>query len=248
MPAGHRYVVHRLNWRRTPAGFVRLPGEIPVASFDTFEAAEAERRAREQTAQKAVNPFAAGLAPYEQTSMPPGVFRDWLLDAGIDPPQRFNDPSAWGKWWDAEAPGWTADQTATVWEALDKARFFRVVERPKRAVGYAVVEVVWGYNDEWYYSDGEGGTLIAVYRNRKRAEAVCAERNEQARREWADMVGEGPDDEYGGFEVADREEASADPFADADGRPSDEDEGEDLRKTSEVPFYEVIEVELEGDA
>ena len=242
MPAP-RYVLNRLNWRWSDAGLVRLPGEVRVASFDDPQSAEAERRTREAAARERVNPFASGLAPFEQTSMPPGVFRDWLLDGGIDPPAEFDDPGAWGRWWEAESPGWTADQRAKVWEALDRVRFFRVEERPARPVAYAVVEVVWGYNDEWYYADGEGGRVMTVYRSRQRAETVCAVENEKARREWADAVSEEPDDEYGNFEVGDREEA-ADPFAD---RPRTESYA-DPRKSAEVPFFEVVEVELEGGA
>jgi hypothetical protein len=237
-----RYVVNRLNWRRTPAGFVRLPGEVRVASFDTIQEAEAERRRREADAREQVNPFASGLAPYEQTSLPPGIFRDWLLDAGIEPPPEPTCSLAWAAWWEKQSPTWTDDQRARAWEALDKTRFFAVEERPRRPVVYAIVEVVWGYNDEWYYADGEGGNVMEVYRKRAKAEAVCAQMNEEARERWANDVREDPRDEYGNFDISERLVAAADPFAD-----DQSDEREEPRKSTEVPFYEVVEVELEDD-
>jgi hypothetical protein len=235
-----RYVVSRLNWRRTPAGFVRLPGEVRVASFDTIEEAEAERRRREADAREQVNPFASGLAPYEQTSLPPGIFRDWLLDAGIEPPPEPTSSLAWAAWWQKQSPTWSDDQRARAWEALDKTRFFAVEERPRRPVVYAVVEVVWGYNDEWHYADGEGGDVVKVYRDRKRAEAECAELNRVNRARWAQLANEQPDDSYGNFDISERLAAAADPFSD-----DQPDEHEEPRKSDEVPFYEVVELELE---
>ncbi len=241
--AAVRYVLNRLNWRRTAAGFVRLPGEVRVASFGSPEEADAERRRREAAARELVNPFAAGVAPFDQTSLPPPVFRDWLMDAGIDPPAEGADPPAWAKWWEKSSPTWSATQRARAWEGLDRVRFYEVAERPKRPVVYTIVAVAWAYNDEWYYADGEGGKVMEVYRSRRKAELACARMNETARDEWADIVGEDPDDGYGQFEITEREEATADPFDPDREDPPDED----TRKADEVPFYEVVEVELEDE-
>jgi hypothetical protein len=240
-----RYVVSRLNWRRTPAGFVRLPGEVRVASFDTIQEAEAERRRREADAREQVNPFASGLAPYEQTSLPPGIFRDWLLDAGIEPPPEPTSSLAWAAWWEKQSPTWTADQRARAWEALDKTRFFAVEERPRRPVVYAVVSVTWNYNDQWYYANGEGGKVMDVYRSRERAEDDCALSNELAREQWAEVLEESGEPLEGMFDVFRREEAASDPFAaPLKPGPSQFDDSRQLGVDT-APFYEVVEVELE---
>ena len=53
--------------------------------------------------------------------------------------------------------------------------FYTVAERPVRPVGYAVIEVEWRYNDEWYYPPTEGGRAVRVFRSRDRAEEECRE-------------------------------------------------------------------------
>src|SRR5579883_1666928 len=216
-----RYVVERLNWRRgegfsaagpRPPTFHRLPGETAVASFDSFAEAEAFRRDREAEARARVsNPFAgADSPPADRTSMPDGVFRDWLRDHGVDPPAGTG-PAAWAGWWDAESPRWTGAQRDAVWEALDGARFYRVAERPPRPVAYAVVRVLWGYNDEWFYPGAEGGDVTAAYRSRARAEAEAARLTAAAREEWAEILRQtgGPPNQ---FDLEDRRPPGYDPL------------------------------------
>lgn len=229
------FVVERLNWRRVDGTFYRLPGQTRFAAFDTFDEAEAFRAAEEGRARRVVNPFAGGLAvPFDQTHWQPEVLCDWLMDHGIDPPPPADGKRDWAGWWDREAPGWTDDQRWAAWEPLDKVRFFRLREAPKRPVAYAVVQVDWGYNDEWEYRDGEGGTVETLYRRRERAEAEAAERNRVARGQW---------DSDTGFDDCRWREAIRDPFAAPDTTPRWE-----VRSADDVTFYEVVEVELEGEA
>jgi hypothetical protein len=256
--AGTYFVVERLNWRRGRGDtFYRYPGQTRVASFATAAEAEAFRRVEEAKARNAVNPFAGTLAPpTDQTSMPEGVLCDWLLDHGIDPPaaDKKTGKRAWVKWWEKQSPRWTADQRATVWEPLDRVRFFRVSERPRRPLAYAVVQVVWGYNDEWFYPGAEGGQVQTLYRTRARAEAEARRRNAEERENWDVMISGGGGYEPAGvnqFELEGRLLPGQDPFG-PDPKPARADEEDDdgcgifTFAPDEVPFYEVNEVELEG--
>src|SRR5207248_323709 len=107
----------------------------------------------------------------------------------VDPPapDKKTGKRDWAKWWEKKSPKWTADQRAAAWEALDKVRFFRVSERPRRPVAYAVVKVIWGYNDEWYYPGAEGGEVQTLYRSRARAEAEADRLNAEERENWTEM-------------------------------------------------------------
>ena len=167
------FVVNRLNWYYDSDAFVRMPGEFRVGTFDTAEEAHAAQRILETGARALVNPFAGGIAPFEQSNMPEPVLCDWLQDHGIEPPDADVKTARrnWAKWWKATAPKWSAEQRASVWEALDRARFFEVVEEPERSVVYTVAEA-----DEHYHPAHFTG-LRAAYRSRNRAEKECAKRN-----------------------------------------------------------------------
>lgn len=255
--SGTHFVVERLNWRRGRGDtFYRYPGQTRVASFDTAAEAEAFRRVEEAKARAAVNPFAGTLAPpTDQTSMPEPVLCDWLLDHGIDPPaaEKKSGKRDWVKWWEKQSPRWTADQRAAAWEPLDRVRFFRVSERPRRPVAYAVVQVVWGYNDEWFYPGAEGGQVQTLYRTRARAEAEVARRNAEEREQWAGTIGNVGYEPAGAnqFELEGRLLPGQDPFG-PDPKPAladqEDEEGDEIFTFApdEVPFFEVIEVELEG--
>jgi hypothetical protein len=257
---GTHFVVERLNWRRGRGDtFYRYPGQTRVASFATAAEAEAFRRAEEAKARNAVNPFAGTLAPpTDQTSMPEGVLCDWLLDHGIDPPaaDKKSGKRDWAKWWEKQSPRWTDAKRAAVWEPLDRVRFFRVSERPRRPLAYAVVQVVWGYNDEWFYPGAEGGQVQTLYRTRARAEAEAQRRNAEERENWAGVLGSDDSPGYdpaglNQFELEGRLLPGQDPFG-PDPKPArageEDKEGDELFTFApdEVPFYEVVEVELEG--
>lgn len=244
MPPAVRYVVSRLNWRESAGIWCRLPGDTRMASFESADDAAADRTKREQAARQRVNPFQCGTAWHERTAMPELIFRDYLQDADIAPP---DESTPWDKWWEAVVPTLTADLKARVWEGLTGLRFYTVEERPNRPVAYAVVRINWQYNDQWYYPDAEGGTVETLYRTRKRALAEVAERTEEEREYWR---GGNEDAERFEFDMEGRRFAHQDPF-DPSPKPPKRDVGVDPDEnyghfsTGEVPFFEVIEVELE---
>jgi hypothetical protein len=254
-----RFVVCRLNWR--PAGrsgaYVRLPGEAGVASFDSATDADADARAREADARRKVSPFRCGAAWAERSHLPEAVFCDFLRDVGIDPPVS-GEGTDWVAWWDATAATLTDAHRDRVWEGLDKVRFYRVEERLARPVAFAVVRVLWNYNDQWYYPGDEGGEVTAAYRSRERAETECERRNTRARKEWRRQL-ELP--EPGTIEAQHVDRGETYPF-DMENRlfpgqapfgppveppPRDgDDEEPGLFALEEVPFFEVVEFELGG--
>lgn len=254
-PAGTHFVVERFNWRRhgVTATFHRLPGFTRIQSFDTREEAEAFRFAEEAKARAVVNPFLGTLAPpVDQSDLPEHALCDWYMDHTFDPPKPDKKGHRdWAKWWGKECKKWTGERAAVAWEPLHKVRFYRVSERPKVPVGYALVQVNWDYNDEWYYPNAEGGTVTTVYRSRARAMQECQARNEVD----VDLWEEGAEDfgyEPAGahqFELNDRVLPGRSPF---DPSPTPEEPAREADfefhtfTAQEVPFWEVIEIELEG--
>jgi hypothetical protein len=252
---GTRFVLKRLKWvERYGGSLARQPGEVAVASFATAEEAEAERAKREAEVRARVNPFACGPAAHYWTHLDEPRLRDWLMDRGIDPPEPKKDGTTnWADWWKKNQKKLGAAKCAAIWEALDKVRFFAVRQEPARPVGYAVMAVNWEYNDEFYDACAEGGLLEKVYRSRERAEAECARLNERERENWAfvdEFAGEyddeSEDDELEpGFAMFDMQDRLRHKRGLAPGAMLKKGEGL-YRSTEGVPFYEVVEVELEG--
>jgi hypothetical protein len=122
-------------------------------------------------------------------------------------------------------------------------------------VVYAVVKVVWAYNDEWYYPGTEGGQTETVYRSRERAQADADEQNEEEREAWSDAFEEGSAADYyepaglNQMELNDRVLSGRDVFdpPPEPEKPAVDDEGHQYHTftPNEVPFYEVVEIELE---
>jgi len=245
MPAPKkRFVLKRLNWLEHYGGTLsRAPGEVALASFDTFEVADAERAKREEARRKGLNPFECGPAVQYWSHLDEPRLRDWLNDRGIDPPAKG---VAWSAWWDKAHKKLSDTQRAAVWEALDKVRFFAVREEPVRAVGYAVVAINWEYNDENYTAGAEGGEVTEVYRTRARAEAACAALNEDARDIWGGEFDaedeESFDDDMAMFDMEERVRRRRGLL------PNDKlPKGEGLFNcVADATFYEVIEIALEG--
>lgn len=248
-----RFVVKRLNWAEDYGGKLRRqPGEVALASFDARDAADAECATREAHFRAAVNPFECGPAVHYWTHLDEPRLRDWLMDHGIDPPAAKSDGAAnWPAWWKKNQKALGAAGRAAVWEALDKVRFFAVREEPAKPVGYAVVQINWEYNDEFYDAHAEQGEVLRVFRTRERAQAECDDSNDIARDAWADVIEDALE------EIDEQLDGDSD-FAMFDMRarlrrrrglrPTDKlkrGEGQ-FRNTDGVPFYEVIEVELEG--
>lgn len=267
MSAATRFVVKRLRWMpRHDDVLVRLPGEVAVASFPTFDEAAAERDRREEEARARVNPFACGgggtdedgdttTAVHYWTHLDEPRLRDWLMDHGVDPPKpNKKGTTDWVKWWKRRHKKMSAEKRAAVWEALDKVRFYTVGEEPARPVAYAVVRVNWQYNDQFFYAGREGGSIEQVlYRSREKAEEECAECNYIAADAWKYNLTEV------GYEEGSNPENSLEAFSTIERihlregrlkyRATRADRAARLGgfwSTEGVPFYEVVEVELEG--
>lgn len=250
-PAATRFVVKRLNWYAGDRGrSFRFPGETAVASFATADEAEVDRRRREEEVRRVVNPFACGSALHYLTHLDEPRLRDWLMDYGIDPPEpKKNGNTDWADWWKKSHKKLSAEKVAAVWEALDKVRFFAVAAEPVRPVGYAVIEVNWNYNDEYHDADPEGGKLVKVYRTRERAAEECERRNAEAREQWGvpgeedyDPADFDPDHDLPMFDTRERLLARR---GLTDSKRLRHGEGL-YPTTAGVPFFEVVEVPLEG--
>jgi len=223
-----RFVVRRLNWRPAGDRFIRLPGEVRLASFATFDTAENDRVARETEVRGRVNPFKCGTAWHALTTFPEAVFRDWVADSGLAPPDGGLDE--WAAWWAGEPADRTAEQRWRVWDGLNRVRFFEVIDRPASAVAYAVVRVMWEYNDAWYEPGAEGGRTVRAFRSRERAEAERQRLDAEARRAW--------DDRH--WVETRRWELSAWP---ARGKAAGTESTEAFERRG-VPLYEVVEIDI----
>jgi hypothetical protein len=215
MSGKRHFVVERLNWRLCEESgpftrakpkvisWARLPGAERVAGFDDIGAADADCRRREEALRRQVNPFACGSALCYLSSLDEGRLRDWMLDAGLTPPEA-EGLDAWPAWWERAAPAMTDLQRAKAWEALDRLQFFRVVESSRRVL-FVVAGAYWRYNDEYYYrqSDGldeyyyrqsDGLTPYKAFRSREAAEAEQAEMEAYSRYEmdWGGGSGLNP--------------------------------------------------------
>jgi hypothetical protein len=128
------------GWRRNPflPGQCFVPfrkrsegaGGYPERAFLDHDRAAAYCRRREREARAGANPFRHGERVADWSSLDHDRLHDWLLDAGIDPPVagERSRPDPWRAWWDLCQDQLTELQREKVWEALDKVRFFRVVE------------------------------------------------------------------------------------------------------------------------
>lgn len=185
-----RYVVRQYNWLAAGKGvYVRAPGERRIAWFDDPDAAAADRFAREQRVRDKHNPFSFGPVLHYLTTFPLGVFRDWLMDDGIEPPEGLGtEADLWRLWWDEATPQLSRGQRERVWEGLNRVRFYDVISRKDSEIAFAVVRIVWDYDDCYYHAGHEGGEPLIVYRSKARAEA---ERERLERREVDDAQDHG---------------------------------------------------------
>jgi hypothetical protein len=98
----------------------------PLLAFTTREAAQADAQRREAWERTGRNPFAFGETLAERTTMPEGVFRDFLTDLGLTPPPPRREEADWAGWWERNAPTMTQHQRQAVWDVLDRVRFYTV--------------------------------------------------------------------------------------------------------------------------
>jgi hypothetical protein len=237
--AAHRYTLRRINWRKTdrdvgggPApegiyGWLRLPGSVRVATFADADAAESERRRLEGEAQAVINPFRCGSSLTEQTSLDEGRLCDWLLDHGLTPPAA--EGRDWVRWYEGLA---VLDdyQRARIWEALDRVRFYEVVEGPVCPLVFVAVKIPWDWvgdgrtSPEHFATNDEGGDVEQVFRTRGEADRFC-------KRNWSGgLYGDEP------WEMTDRQRLRDDPLGLR--------KGEEVRSEGLLPEYDVAEVEV----
>jgi hypothetical protein len=230
MPKSSKFVVTEIDWAKNEDASDdyarRTLRTTPVAIFATFEAAEADRRKREAEKHATENPFEyGGPSLFYQTSLDGPRLHDWLMDAGITPPEKLRGHATWAEWWLLNSRKWSAEQRAHAWAAMDKLRFFTVTERPPGRKAYVIQEVNWRWEDEpTLYADYEGGHVVRAFRSKAAAEAECDRLNEERQSQ----------DDHNGFEYFTR------------GTRIDDD-GEGGTHISETEFFEVVEVWLEDE-
>jgi hypothetical protein len=180
-----RFVVSQIDWARdedSEGGYARRTVRTtPVASFATFDEAEADRRRREEERRATENPFLLGGASlFYQTSLDGPRLHDWLMDAGIEPPAKVKGHATWAEWWDKSSREWSAEQRAHAWAAMDKVRFFAVSEERPDHKAYVIQELNWRWEDEpTLYADYEGGMMVRAFRSKAAAEKECARLNKE---------------------------------------------------------------------
>jgi hypothetical protein len=236
------FVVERVNWRCYGPGWARLPGTTRVQSFATYEEAEADRRRREAAAREQVNPFrCSGPALHDRTSLDEGRLHDWLLDAGLTPPKPGKKGRDWAGWWEKAKRRMTGPRREKVWEALDKVRFFEVVESPRWAVIYVLAQINWEWNGDWLLAEPEGGCCDRAFADRRAALQECDRANDFYREHFSSTPAEGA-----GLDLSWRRAYQGDPLATAPPTRQVQLEGL-VGDVEEVPFVEVLEVELAGE-
>jgi hypothetical protein len=109
---------------------INLPeGWSPLKAFRDKVAAETHCLELENQRRTKENPFARGKSLEEWSHFDAPRFHDWLLDAGLEPPKKKKlAADDWREWWTKNAKKMSALQRAKVWEAVDKVRFYEVVE------------------------------------------------------------------------------------------------------------------------
>ncbi len=136
MPSATRKKVHLVqkvrwehNWEDPDWLFCPDPeAGAPVKAFTDRTAAEAFRQGLEREARVGRNPFQHGQELSDLTSLPEGPLRDWLLDAGLTPPKAKLNLTVLSGWWGHHEEELTELQRDKVWEALDRLRFYIVVD------------------------------------------------------------------------------------------------------------------------
>jgi hypothetical protein len=140
------YVVQQVHWEYNDEYFYRLDeetgelgdadagGPAPLRTFLSRTKAEAWWRKREEEARGDQSPFdygALGGRLEDYSTLSPAEFGDRLRDAGVSPPSfgengRLRD-ALW-EWWDHNVIDMTPSQRSAVWDALDRVRFYEIVE------------------------------------------------------------------------------------------------------------------------
>ncbi len=140
------YVVQQVHWEYNDEYYYRLDGETgelgdgdeggpaPQRTFLSRKKAEAWWRRREEEAREDQSPFdygALGGDLEDYSSLSPAEFLDRMRAFGVSPPSFSENgrlPDSLWEWWEREVAGMTAEQRSAVWDALDRVRFYEIVE------------------------------------------------------------------------------------------------------------------------
>jgi hypothetical protein len=174
---GDVFILERLNWRAVADGWRLTPGSDRVEAFATRTDAEAAHRDGEWALRRRINPFRCG-GPFlhYQTTFDAARLHDWFLDAGLDSPGISPHSNAWAEVWDRDHAGMTDAQRAAAWEALDRVRFYRVVEGQ---TGRPMYLVALRHNEEdpierpYGRYRHVGSTPYMLVRNPRTADELC---------------------------------------------------------------------------
>ena len=193
--SNRHYLVREQTWVNPTDTFYWLIPERTevVATFAHYEGALADCRRREEETRWPTNPFRYGHTMFYRSSLDAPRLHDWLLDHCMEPPVRTDerDPTTieWEEWWSQNVGTWTDTERTTVWEALDKVRFFDVADQSAEAKVYVVVEIQFTCNDETYAeADPEGGTVQIAFTDKHKAEWHCRRRNAEQRAEYTEDI------------------------------------------------------------
>jgi len=170
------FSLERRNWRQARGLWLSLPGSDRVATFHDRAEADAEAREREWSIRRRLNPFQCGgpLLHY-QTSFDAARLFDWCLDAGLDPPGLTNDSRIWADWWAVHRDDMTLAQRASVWEALDRVRFFQVRECERGMACHLVATQEYAHDaaDDWGLWRYVGCVPYMLMRRSADADSLC---------------------------------------------------------------------------
>ncbi len=230
--SSRHYLVRERTWVNPAESFYWLIPERTevVATFANYEWAIADCRRREEETRWPANPFRYGNTMFYRSSLDAPRLHDWLLDHGIEPPVRTDErdptPLEWEEWWSQNIGTLSDSERATVWEVMDKVRFFDVVDESADAKVYVVVEIQFTCIDETYgEADPEGGIVQIAFTDKRKAESHCRRRNAEQRAEYTEYT----EYEYEYLDYVDRIGSL---------------NGEQLA-TDEAIYFEVLEVPLE---
>ena len=227
------YLVREQTWVNLTDSFYWLIPERTevVATFAHYEGAVADCRRREEETRWSANPFRYGHTMFYRSSLDAPRLHDWLLDHGIEPPARTDErdpaPIEWEEWWSQNIGTLSDTECTTVWEAVDKVRFFDVADEPARTKACVIVRIQFTSDDlNFVEADPEGGKIQIAFYEKIKADSHCRQRNAESQAENA------ADNESHDFDYVD--------YVDRVGELN----GEQLA-IDEAIYFEVLEVPLE---
>ena len=191
--SNRHYLVREQTWVNPTDTFYWLIPERTevVATFAHYEGALADCRRREEETRWPTNPFRYGHTMFYRSSLDAPRLHDWLLDHGIEPPVRTDErdptPLEWEEWWSQNIGTFSDTENAAVWEAINKVRFFDVVDEPARTKAYVIVQIQFTADDlNFVEADPEGGRISFAFYEKTKADSHCRRRNGERQAGQAD--------------------------------------------------------------